>query len=304
MPAQTNNLAASIRQRLLNLARDRNEDFQLLLIRYGMERLLYRLGKSAHGQNYILKGATLYPVWGLSFYRPTMDIDLLGHGDSDPDYLKGVFQNICRTEVESDGLSFDLASIRAEPIRDQMDYGGVRVSLVAGLANARITLQVDIGFGDVVYPRPESIDYPTLLNLPGPKLLGYSRETVVAEKFQAMIHLGMVNSRMKDFYDIWALAHNFEFKGKELFKAVELTFNRRQTAIPEILPLPFSEEFSGDQQKQQQWKAFIGRNALLPPDVHLEQVIEFLKGFLWAPCKALGQGTSFSQTWQPGGPWR
>lgn len=295
--------AASVRQRLLNMARKRGEDFQLLLIRYGLERLLYRLGKSDHGQRYVLKGAMLYPVWNLTVYRPTMDVDLLGYGESSPDYLADVFREICRIKVIDDGLRFDLKSIHAEPIRDQTGYGGVRVKLVAFLAKAAIPLQIDIGFGDPVTPRPEHIDYPTLLDFPSPRLLIYPRESVVAEKFHAMIQLGMANSRMKDFYDIWTLARMFDFQGETLSQAIDRTFNRRNTMLPDTLPLPLTEEFSKDRTKQRQWQAFVDRSSLLPENIPLEQVIEQLQRFLWPPCQALHREILFSKCWKSGGPW-
>jgi len=200
------NVAASVRQRLRNLARQRGVDFQYLLVRYGMERLLYRFSRSEACDHFVLKGAALFSLWTDQPHRATRDIDLLGHGDNSIEHLEEVFRQICEVTVEDDGLTFFPDSVRGQVISPHDEYEGVRLTLTALLEKARIPLQVDIGFGDTVTPEPTVVEYPVLLDLPPPVLRAYSRETVVAEKFQAMVSLGMGNSRMKDFFDLWRYA--------------------------------------------------------------------------------------------------
>lgn len=304
MTARKTNMAASVRQRLLSRARKRREDFGLLLPRFGTERLLYRLGASEYGAAFILKGAMLFPLWGMDEHRPTRDADLLGFGESTEAHLVEVFRDVCRVEVEDDGLRFDPQSVQAGAIREEMEYGGIRVRLTATLDGARIPLQVDVGFGDAISPAPEEVDYPTLLDLPAPHLRVYPRESVVAEKFQAMIHLGMVNSRMKDFYDVWMLSRLFEFDGTTLARAVERTFERRRTAIPAETPLPLTAEFYDDPGKAVQWRAFLGRNGLEGEGTTFETVAGAVEGFLMPVCRAMQAGNRFEATWPMGGPWR
>jgi predicted nucleotidyltransferase component of viral defense system len=207
------NVPASVRQRLLNLAGQTNQDFGLLLTKYALERLLYRLSVSNHRDDFVLKGALLFQLWTSEPCRPTRDLDLLGQGDGSTERYRTIFTKLCSQEVEDDGLTFLSDTIRVEKIRDEEDYEGVRVLLTAHLANARIPLQIDVGFGDVISPGPVELEYPTLLPFPAPKLRAYSKESVVAEKFEAMVKLGMANSRMKDFYDLWVMARRFEFRG-------------------------------------------------------------------------------------------
>jgi hypothetical protein len=304
MTARKNNTAASVRQRLLNRARERREDFGLLLTRFGTERLLYRLGESEYGGSFILKGAMLFPLWGMDEHRPTRDADLLGFGESTEAHLVEIFRDVCRVAVEDDGLRFDPQNVVAGEIREEMEYGGIRVRLTAVLDGARIPLQIDVGFGDAVTPAPEEVDYPTLLDLPAPHLRVYPRESVVAEKFQAMVHLGMANSRMKDFYDVWILSRLFEFDGTTLARAVERTFERRRTTVPSEPPLPLTAEFYGDPGKAVQWRAFLGRNGLEGKGTTFENVVGAMEGFLMPVCFAIHAGTRFSATWPMGGPWR
>ena len=223
-PPRQGNMAASVRQRLLNLARERRENFDYLLTRFGLERFLYRLANSPFRDRFILKGAMFFLLWGMDEHRPTRDADFLGFGENDAENLVAIFQDVCRVAVEDDGLIFDPASVQAAAIREEMEYGGIRVTLPAILDRARISLQFDVGFGDAVTPLAEEVDYPTLLDLPAPHLRIYPKETVIAEKFQAMVHLGIANSRMKDFYDIWVMARSFDFDGSVLKTAIERTF--------------------------------------------------------------------------------
>jgi len=298
------NVAASVRQRLLARARERREDFQLILIHYAVERLLYRLQQSPHHDRFLLKGAMLFPLWGGAPHRPTRDLDLLGTGDNAVAVLERVFREICRTPVENDGLDFLEETILGEEVRGEQEYAGVRITFTAGLRKARIPMQVDIGIGDAVIPEPEVATYPALLDFPAPTLRIYPREAVVAEKFHAMVVLGIANSRMKDFFDVWMLARRFEFTGGRLCGAIRATFERRQTRLPQGPPLALAAEFHGDPGKQGQWRAFLGRGGLDADGKSLPQVSEFLRVFLMPPTTALANLAPFESTWPPGGPWR
>jgi predicted nucleotidyltransferase component of viral defense system len=295
-----------VRDRLLELARQRGEDFQLILTRYGLERLLYRLSQSEYRDRFILKGAMLFALWDDQAHRPTRDVDFLGFGDSGEEIIRDVFRTLCDAPVDNDGLVFLADSVRVEPIRDVTEYGGIRVTLVAELAGARIPIQADIGFGDAVTPEPESVVYPTLLGTPAPYLRAYPRETVVAEKYQAAVNLGMANSRMKDFYDLWVMAHRFDFDGLTLSEAINNTFTRRETALPEQNPSGLSSAFYGDKQKNLQWDAFLRKGMLLstatPPT--LKEICQLLETSLIPPTTALISGRAFTEQWQPGGPWK
>ncbi len=294
------NLPASVRQRLLNLSRKRGEDFNFTLTRYANERLLYRLGCSPYRGQFVLKGAALFQVWSASLYRPTRDIDLLGFGDSTAARIESVFRELCVLEVEPDGLRLLPDSVRAEEIRGQPEYGGIRVRLMADLDGAQIALQVDIGFGDAVTPGIEEADFPTLLEFPAPHLRIYPRETVVAEKFEAMVRLGIVNTRMKDFYDVWQIARIFSFDGASLSRAIAATFERRATPVPDAAPVALSAEFV--EERANQWFAFLGRSSASgSPD--LSDVVDLLARFLLPPSAAAAAGEPFPLRWPLGGDW-
>ena len=250
------NVAASVRARLLARAKAQDEDFQLVLVRFAGERLLYRLSRSEHASRFVLKGATLFILWRGNPHRATRDLDLLGFGSSEPDALVAVMLDVLATEVEDDGLDFDADSLVVGPIRDDQEYGGVRATLTARLGTAKVRVQVDVGFGDAITPGAEPADLPTLLDLPAPRLRVYPRETVVAEKVEAMCQLGLANSRMKDFYDLVVLSKMFEFDGGLLLQAVRATFERRRTPLPESDPVALTPAFYDDAAKQQQWRAF------------------------------------------------
>ena len=277
-PREIKNLAASIRQQLLNLAHERDEVFQLTLTRFGLERLLYRLSRSKHRDRFLLKGAMLFSAWSEVPYRSTRDLDLAGSGDAEPDHVHSFFEDLCRLAVEPDGLELRPDTIRVEEIREPSEYAGVRVRLDGYLGTARIPLQVDIGFGDVVTPAPSKITYPTLLDLPAPELLAYPPATVVSEKFQAMVALGIANTRMKDFYDVWMLSREIELDPAELADAIQATFNRRSTPLPDDLPIALREEFWDTRHRE--WNAFLRKNRL-PEQVSLGEVgrrlIEFIE---------------------------
>ena len=301
--AQPTNVAASVRQRLLNLSRDKGEDFNFVLTQYALERFLYRLANSEYADRFVLKGAMLFAAWSDRSHRPTRDLDLLGYGDASEQQLITSFQQICQAEVEPDGLEFDAKSIRVTEIREDQDYDSRRMQLVAKLEKAQIHLQIDIGFGDAVTPEAEEIDYPTLLDFPAPRIWAYPRETVVAEKLQAMIALGMPNTRMKDFYDVWMIAMHFSFDGTTLVRAITATFDRRKTKIPNEVPTALGDEFATDRDKVTQWKAFLQRSRLEGAAVDLSQVVDELRAFLIPPLFAAANSETFNQSWTDGGPW-
>lgn len=296
-------LTQSVHHRLLNRAREQGEDFNLILIRYAMERLLYRLGRSRHKDRFILKGAMLFAAWTDEPHRPTRDLDLLGTGDSSDGALRRVFGEIVCTRVEPDGLEFDDSHINISEIREAQDYPGKRIRLKVRLGNARLDLQVDVGFGDAVTPEPAEIDYPALLDLPAPRIRAYACETVIAEKLQALVVFGMAISRMKDFYDIWKLSKQFPFDGPSLSKAIGATFERRGTAIPEGVPPALTDEFAADRTKQVQWTGFVRRSALSEAPPKLDDVVRDIREFLAEPLRAAARNEPLKQSWQPGGPW-
>lgn len=270
-------IGVSVRARLLNLARERGQVFDLLLTRYALERLLYRLSISEHRNRFALKGAMLVTTWFEDPHRPTRDLDLLGFGESSSEAMRGVWKSICEIEA-NDGITFDGGALNVNPIREDMEYGGVRLRTTAALARAKIHVTVDIGFGDAIEPGLEEIDLPVLLDLPIPHLRAYARETVIAEKFQAMVALGLANSRMKDFYDVWVLSRTFEFDKSRLAQAIAATFTRRGTEIPQTLPDAFTPAFFRNEGKMQQWAAFIrDLSASTPP---LETVASELAAFI------------------------
>lgn len=297
------NLAQSVHHRLLNRAREQGEDFNLVLIRYMLERFLYRLGCSRHKDSFILKGAMLFAAWTDQPHRPTRDLDLLGIGDSSDQVLVQVFGEIVGTSVEPDGLEFDDRHISISEIREAQDYPGKRIKLPACLGNARLNLQIDVGFGDTVTPEPAEIDYPALLDLPAPRVRAYPCETVIAEKLQALVAFDMAISRMKDFYDLWVLSKQFPFEGASLSAAIAATFERRGTAIPSGVPTALTDRFAGDRTKQMQWTAFLNRNGLTDSAPDLSSPIRDLRAFVLAPLQAAAERQALPKSWKPGGPW-
>lgn len=296
-------IASSVRQRLLNISRDQGKDYQLLITRFVLERLLFRLGRSEYKDQFILKGAMLFALWDGEPHRATRDIDLLGYGESGVAKLVQSFQDICCTQVEDDGVTFLPESAKGIETRDDQEYDGVRVIMEARLGRARIPVQVDIGFGDSVIPAAELSVFPVMLGFPAPYIRIYPRETVVAEKFQAMVHLGMANSRMKDIYDLRFLAATFPFTGDLLAKAITATFVRRNTIMTESIPLAFTPEFSEDSGKRMQWRAFLNRNQLVGVELSLTAAISEILNFLQQPFLAAVRRDAFDFYWPPGGPW-
>ena len=277
MAKKPRDIGASVRARLLTLAREKGQVFDLLLTRYATERLLYRLSTTTHRDRFVLKGAMLMTTWFDDPHRPTRDVDLLGYGDPAPEPMLAVFREICAIK-ENDGILFDVDALRVELIREELEYGGLRLRTTAQLAGAQIAVAIDIGFGDAVEPGIEEINLPVLLDLPAPRLRAYARETVVAEKFQAMVVLGLANSRMKDYYDIWLLSRSYKFDGERLSRAIAATFERRGTAIPEVAPDALTPAFAADVTKQRQWSVFVKDLAAEVPS--LETIVSDLADFL------------------------
>lgn len=277
MAKHPRDIGASVRARLLTLAREKGQAFDLLLTRYATERLLYRLSTTSHRDRFVLKGAMLITTWFDDPHRPTRDVDLLGYGDPASEPMLAVFKEICAVK-ENDGILFDVDALRIDLIREQLEYGGLRLRTTARLAGARITVVIDIGFGDAIEPGVEEINLPVMLDLPAPRLRAYPRETVVAEKFQAMVLFGLANTRMKDYYDIWMLSRSYAFDAERLSRAIAATFERRGTAIPENLPDALTSAFSTDATKQRQWGAFARDLAAEVPS--LEVIVADLADFL------------------------
>ena len=299
------NVGASVRQRLLNLAKARQEDFQRILTQYALERLLFRLSQSDHANTFVLKGALLFLVWREEPHRRTRDLDLLGAGDPSPERYVGIFRDLCTLPIEEDGLVFDPTSVLAQHIREENIYGGVRVTLTVRLENARIPVQVDVGFGDAIAPEPTFVEFPTLLSFAPRRLRAYAPETVIAEKLSAMVALDLSNSRLKDFFDLWFLARSFAFDGSELAHAIAATFTRRAQALPPNTPTGLTDAFADNPAKQTQWQAFVRQNVSASfQALPLPEVISAIATFLLPVLEALRMGEVFAKHWEPGGPWK
>lgn len=298
------NVGASVRARLTGIAQERKEDVQRALTRYAIERFLYRLGLSAYRNQFVLKGAMLFSLWTPTPYRATGDLDLLGYGDAAPERIVAVFRDVCMIGVADDGVIFKPETLRAELARAEDEYSGVRAAMIAEMAGARLPIQIDVGFGDAVTPAAREIDYPSLLDMPVPRLLAYPPQTVGAEKFQALVALGMLNSRMKDFFDLWAIAETFAFDGAVLAEAIRATFERRNTDLPRQTPIALTSAFAEDAAKQTQWRGFLRRTALSMAPEPFADIQTKVAAFVLPPTKALADGSAFTRIWEPAGPWR
>jgi hypothetical protein len=298
----TGGLAQSVQTRLVRHAKAIGVDPNLVLSRYATERLLYRLSRSPHVECFVLKGALLLLVWLGETTRPTRDADLLGVGDLSAGTLATMFAEMCALDVEPDGLAFDITSISVAAIRPEDAYGGQRVTLLARLGPARLRVQVDVGIGDAVTPEPEWLDYPSLLDLPRPRLRAYPPETAIAEKVHAMAVLGSKNSRMRDFFDVHALATERAFDGDVLVRALSATFARRRTEIPVGTPIALTPDFADVEGKRAQWAAFLRRSRLTSvPD--LAAVIQVVAAFVGPVLRAAARGEGLVRHWPAGGPW-
>lgn len=281
MRANQNSIATSVLARLKNEAVREGELFNPLLSRYVGFRLLYRLSISDHRDRFLLKGATMFLFWTGSIHRPTRDLDLLSLNDADITDLENTFKDICRVECPEDGVIFDPSSVKAELIREEQAYGGTRLTVIGYIGTARTPLQIDIGLGDIVTPSPISVTVPSIIStVPEANLQGYSLESSIAEKFQAMVVLGMANSRMKDFYDVAYLANTLEVSPNSLRHAIQATFRRRQTPLPTEAPVSLSPEFLADPLIQARWKAFVRKNNIKSPYADLAYVQEQIRNLI------------------------
>jgi predicted nucleotidyltransferase component of viral defense system len=296
------NIGASVRARLLNLSRERGVEFQRLLSEFAIERLLFRLGTSTHAGDFVLKGATLFKFWSGDLQRATWDVDLLSRSNVGVSEMVSLVKSLCSIDGGEDGIVFDAESLTGEAIAEEARYAGVRVQLDARLAEARIPVQLDIGMGDVVLPAPSLASYPTLLDHPSPRILVYPREAVVAEKLEAIVSLGITNSRMKDFYDLRQLAASSSFDGSVLGNSVRTTFDHRGTPLPDSKLLVLQAGFLSAPDRQVQWRAFLRRSRLSGPED--AGVLETeLRSFVLPLVEALAKGERFARSWPPGGPW-
>ncbi len=302
-PGNLRNVAASVRARLTELAKKQKEDLQALLTRYAIERFLFRLSVSPHNERFVLKGAMLFQLWTQLPHRATKDVDLMGIGESSLGGIAEVMKAICSTTVPDDGLTFETAALVAERIKEDQEYEGVRVLCPVRLGSIQLRLQIDVGFGDAISPHPESVNFPTLLDFPAPILQAYPKESVVAEKFHAMVLLGLPNSRMKDFFDLWILCKDFAFEGESLTQAIRATFQRRGLSLPSDTPLALTAEFGTDPSKTRQWAAFIRKGKLAAVPENLTTVIDLLEQFLMPVARMAAENDSLTAKWMAGGPW-
>jgi predicted nucleotidyltransferase component of viral defense system len=295
------NVAASVRGRLLNMAHETGKPFEELLVLYGLERFLFRLSRSVHRDTFILKGGLLLIGMGVPQARPTRDIDFLGLRFSDLDTVSRAIQEIGNIQTE-DGMLYDFSRSVGEVLSPTGDYPGIRLKFRGSLGQARIPMQVDIGFGDVLIPEPRQIAFPTLLDMDAPNIRCYSMETIIAEKFEAALDLADLNSRMKDFYDIWVLSQKYPFGGQSLEEAVTATCKRRGTAISSKAEI-FSEAFKDRADKETQWTAFLGKGAMGEVPGQFSIILKGIRDFLLPITLAIENSASFKSEWRPGGPW-
>ena len=296
------NKAASVHQRLLNMAKKSNRPFNELLHYFAMERFLYRLSVSPHRNRFVLKGALMLTVWEAPQTRPTMDIDLLGYTKNSQENIESIFKEVCTTDVSDDGLSFEADSIITGKIKEDADYEGIRVQYSGHLGSARISMQIDISFGDVVNPRPRKIVYPTMLNDPAPMIKAYNRENTVAEKFDAMVKLGELNTRMKDFFDLWFLSRHFEFDGVALLTACRHTFEHRHTEM-DPNPIVLTERFADDSKRQTMWTGFLRKSRIDFAPPNFKDVMMSIQVFILPIAWHMASGDTFDRHWLPAGTW-
>lgn len=297
------NVAASVRARLTTHAKAVGRPFQEVLQYFAMERFLARLSKSGHSDKFILKGGLMFAVWKSSYTRPTKDIDFLAFMTNDVDAVADVVRQICKIDDQTDGIEFDPETVTPVVIKEDADYEGVRVTFLGHLQNARINMQIDMGFDDVVAPEPKMLSYPTILDHQPPQIRGYPAETVVAEKFQTMVQLGQLNSRIRDFYDIWSMARQFEFNGETLQHAIGNTFSHRETAM-DLSPTAFQKTFTEDAAKQSQWTGFCRKSKIESAPKQFPELVSEIAAFLTPVAEAIVESRTLDSTWKPGGPWQ
>jgi hypothetical protein len=296
-------LPVSVQVRLVQHAKAIAIDPNVVLARYAAERFLYRLSRSSYADRFVLKGALLMLVWLGETIRPTRDADLLGLGEISQESLAKIFTDVCKVDVDPDGLEYLPSSIRIAPIRQEDAYGGLRATIQARLGSARLHVQVDVGIGDAVVPEPEWLEYPSLLEFPQARLKAYRPETTIAEKLHAMVTLGEANSRMRDFFDIHALSENRHFDGEILTRAVRATFERRRTPIPVSLPFAMTPAFAAIREKQAQWQGFLRKSGLSSAPTQLSDVAVRIAVFLEPIITAARGSATLKLAWMPGGPW-
>jgi hypothetical protein len=301
---RSKSLSASIKQRLLNLSRQSRIEFNTLLTEFALERFLYRMSVWRGRTHFVLKGALLFRIWSKELHRTTRDADVLVQPKTSLDRLTADFRNICKVKVEPDGIRFLSESVRAQEIRAQNVFGGVRITLKGIIGKARVPLQIDVGFGDVCVPPAKVVRFPALLDFPSPRLKAYARETMIAEKFLAIVVLGMRNSRMKDYFDIFFLSREFSFKGNDLVAALRATFERQRISIPGRVPLGLSAEFAADRDKRTQWRRFLIQTNAMDIENEFTKALEFIRKFLMPAAEAASKSTLFKKNWRPGGPWK
>ncbi|MDP3980561.1 MAG: nucleotidyl transferase AbiEii/AbiGii toxin family protein [Chlamydiota bacterium] len=303
MKKDIKNIKASVRARLQNKAKEESRPFSEVLQYYGMERFLYRFSRSKYADKFILKGALMFMVWHMPERRTTLDIDLLALCDNKIGGIEKMIKDICKAGVISDGLIFDDKTLKSQRIKEDADYEGIRVKFVGFLERSRIPMQIDIAFGDNIYPNPKTIEYPVILDYPKPKLKGYPAESIISEKFEAMIKLGLLNSRMKDFYDIWLMMRQFDFNGSRLVEALKRTFEKRKTVLSQSKPLFAEEIYDEKSDRQTLWKAFLKKADVGHAPEKLSSIAKAIEKFLFNPLVAISKGEKFNAKWKAPGPW-
>ena len=293
-------LAASIRQKLLNRSKSENQSFEEIVRRYAMERFLYRLGLSQYKEQLILKGALMFAVWKNSISRTTLDIDMLGRISNSVTVIEKCICDICTIKSEDDGLIFDPSTVKSESITKDADYVGRRVLFTGKLSTMRISMQIDIGFGDMVFPEPDRIIMPSFFDMPKAEILGYTKESAIAEKFHAMVLMGALNSRIKDFYDIWILSKTFDFTGERLSQAIKSTFERRDLAIQENITA-FTDDFA--KEKQSQWQVFRKKMKFADAPESFREITKQVETFLNPITLSLLQKSPQPKNWNPQSGW-
>ena len=303
MIKEIKNIEDSVRARLQNKRKEAGIPFQEILRNYAMERFLYRFSQAEFADKFILKGALLFTAWRVPERRTTLDIDLLANWSNQIAEIEKVVKGICTIKVTPDGLNFGPDSVSGAKIKEDADYEGVRVKFLGFLGKSRIPMQIDFGFGDKIYPPPKKIEYPVILDFPVPRLKGYAPETVVSEKFEAMVQLGSLNSRMKDFYDLWLLTRRFDFKGENLVEALKKTFDHRKRPLPQESPLFVKEIYDEQSDRQKLWMAFLRKGQIKHAPEKLYETAKVIEKFLIKPIEAIGAGEKFAKEWKAPGPW-
>jgi hypothetical protein len=304
MKKEVKNIEASVKAQLQNKAKETNRSFSEILRYYGMERFLYRFSQSKYVDKFVLKGALLFAVWQIPERRTTLDIDFLARFDNQVAAIEAVMKDVCNVSVDPDGLTFDSATVQGRKFKEDADYEGVRVKCIGFLVRARIPMQIDVGFGDVIYPKTKVIDYPVILDFPKPHLNGYPAESVISEKFEAMIKLGLLNSRMKDFYDIWLMMRQFEFKGANLVEAIKKTFRHRKTDVPQASPLFAEEIYDKKSDRQTLWTAFLRKGDIHHAPDKLSVTAQEIEKFLIEPIVAINKEIKFNKGWKSPSGWK